>query len=222
MVLLRRGGGMARGEPRLGRSREATATRDRGGDAARADDVATACIGCRARTPVGRLDHGPPRRHPGGTPGRVADDGGAEHVVARHRLAGPDRQIRRSSPTNSGVLTSPRRGGSGARRGRCGTCAPTSSSTSVASPPTCSAAMAAVRAGRGSTTTPLPSPADPHGDRRLAPPRPHGARRLRRADRQSELPRLRRADPRAHTPAGRGRRPRRPHGAQAARGAGGD
>ena len=88
-----------------------------------------------------------------GAPGRAADDGGAQHVVAGDRPSGPDRQKKRSTPTNSAVLTSPRRAASGARRRRCATCARTSFSMSVASPPTCCGAMVGVRAAPDSTTT---------------------------------------------------------------------
>ena len=62
---------------------------------------------------AGRADHRAARCDAGGVARGAADDGRAEHAVARDRSVGVDRQKKRYTPTNNAGLMSPRRAGSG-------------------------------------------------------------------------------------------------------------
>ena len=103
--------------------------------------------------PIGPANYRATRCDVGGIAGGLADDGRADDAVADHRPLGLHRQKKRYTPTNSGGLTSRRRGVLAGWRSRCAMPGTTSFSTNPASPRTCSDGMAAARAACGSAIT---------------------------------------------------------------------
>jgi len=113
-----------------------------------ANQVSAARVGRPGGAAEG-ADRRAPRRDADRIAGGPADVGGVEHDVAGHRTLEFDGQKKRYTPTNNAALTSRRPAVSGSRGSLCAMRASTCFSTNPASPPTCCAGMAEVRAARG-------------------------------------------------------------------------